>query len=87
MRTSFDDNVTNIQALIQREYGLVTDGTKTAKKGLGLIGIYVVGLIQQKIRAIVTPPNSPVTIALKGSSKPLIDFGQMVNSVTYVVTK
>lgn len=87
MRTSFDDNIRSIQALIQREYELVTQGDKTAKKALGLIGLYVTGLIQKKIRQITSPPNSPVTIALKGSSKPLIDFGQMVNSVTYVVTK
>lgn len=85
MRTSFDENITRIQALIRREYELVVDGNKTAANALGLVGLYVVGLIQQKIRQITQPPNSPTTIALKKSSKPLIDFGQMVGSVTYVV--
>lgn len=30
-------------------------------------------------------PNSPATIKKKGSSKPLIDTGQLVGSITYVV--
>jgi len=85
MRTSFDENVTRIQALIRREYEQVVDGNKTEANALGLVGLYVVGLIQQKIRQITQPPNSPTTIAIKKSSKPLIDFGQMVGSVTYVV--
>lgn len=32
-------------------------------------------------------PNSPTTIALKGSSKPLIDTGAMQNAITYVIRK
>ena len=32
-------------------------------------------------------PNSPYTIAKKGSSKPLIDTGSMLNSITYAVRK
>lgn len=85
MRTSYDENVTKIQSLIRREYEQVVDGQKTANRALGIVGLYVVGLIQQKIRQITQPPNSPRTIAIKKSSKPLIDFGQMVGSVSYVV--
>jgi len=32
-------------------------------------------------------PNAPSTIAQKGSSKPLIDTGSMLNSITYAVRK
>ena len=31
------------------------------------------------------PPNSPVTIALKGSARPMIDTGTMRKAITYVV--
>ena len=31
------------------------------------------------------PPNSPLTIYLKGSDRPLIDTGQLRKSITYVV--
>lgn len=87
MRTSFDENLEKINRMILNQYKRVTDGKRTADRALGLIGQYMVGLIQKKIRQITTPPNTPYTIAIKGSSKPLIDFGQMIQSVTYVVRK
>ena len=33
------------------------------------------------------PPNSPLTIALKGSDRPLIDTAQMRKSITYLIRK
>lgn len=81
MSTSFDENSRRINNAIQGEYSKILDGKSTVKKSLGLIGQFMVGLIQRKIRSIYFPPNSPRTIALKGSSKPLIDFGQMIQSV------
>lgn len=87
MRTSFDENLSKINKLINLQYQQVQDRKKNADQALTAIGVVMVGLIQQKIRAIVSPPNSPRTIAIKGSSKPLIDFGQMIQSVTYKVQK
>lgn len=87
MRTSFDENQAQISKLIQQRYGKLLDGKLRADKMLGILGQYVVGLIQKKIRQITSPPNAPYTIAIKKSSKPLIDFGQMVRSVTYVVKR
>jgi len=87
MRTSFDENYRKITSLINTQYDQISEGKSSAEKSLNAIGVIMVGLIQQKIRAIVSPPNSPRTIAIKGSSKPLIDFGQMIQSVTYKVQK
>ena len=42
-------------------------------------------LIKEAILTGNWPPNSPVTIAKKGSDKPLIDTSHMKNSATYVV--
>lgn len=41
--------------------------------------------VRAEIDALMDPPNSPVTIARKGSSKPLIDKGRMRRAVTYKV--
>lgn len=41
--------------------------------------------IQAEIDALMSPPNAPATIALKGSSKPLIDTGAMKAAVTFEV--
>lgn len=49
------------------------------------VGLYVVSLIQEEIRKGIAPENSKYTIARKGSSKPLIDTGQLINSITYKV--
>lgn len=81
MRTSFDENLPKINQAIRSQYVKILDGKSTTKKSLGLIGLLMVSLIQEKIRAIHSPPNSARTIAIKKSSKPLIDFGQMIQSV------
>lgn len=49
------------------------------------LGLSAVGHIQQSIVDLRTPPNSAQTIAAKGSSNPLIDTGEMRQSVTYIV--
>ena len=43
--------------------------------------------IQQSIRQLRTPPNSPLTIAMKGSSNPLINTGKLRNSVDFEIIK
>lgn len=85
MSTALDMNLNMINNFIARQYSLILRGKTTTDKALGLIGQMMTGLIQKRIRQIVLPPNSPRTIAIKGSSKPLIDFGQMIQSVSYVV--
>lgn len=85
MRTSFDENREKINRAISGEYDKIVAGQGTVKKSLNLIGLLMTQLIQKKIREIHYPPNAPSTIARKGSSKPLIDFGQMIQSVRHEV--
>jgi len=85
MRTSFDENRQRINNAIESEYEKIITGQSTTRKSLNLLGLFGVDLIQEKIRVIHYPPNSPNTIAMKGSSKPLIDFDQMVQSVRHKV--
>lgn len=47
------------------------------------LGVLAQGDIQSEITALSSPPNSPVTIARKGSSNPLIDTGAMRQAVTW----
>lgn len=85
MSTSFDENRTRIVSAVNGQYNRILSGQSDVRKSLNILGLFMVDLIQQKILAIHTPPNSPRTIARKGSSKPLIDFGQMFASVRHVV--
>lgn len=87
MRTAFDENINTIERFAAIQIGLVIDGESSIRQAFGLIGQAMQGMIQRKIRQINSPPNSPRTIAEKGSSKPLIDFGQMIASIRYAIRK
>lgn len=58
---------------------------KSPKNSLDFVGSYVVGLIQSRIASGISPPLAPKTIKRKGSSKPLIDTGQLRNSITFKI--
>lgn len=54
-----------------------------SETALGMLGESIRGDIIRSIDKTNTPPNSPVTIARKGSSKPLVDTGLLRASVTF----
>lgn len=72
------------------------DGMKTSAKKLLLgqtslhtvlskLGVLAQGDVQDSITSLSSPPNSPVTVALKGSSNPLIASGELRKSVSYKI--
>jgi hypothetical protein len=52
---------------------------------LGRMGEVIKGQLQQSIVNLTDPALMPATVAAKGSSKPLVDTGHMLNSVDYEV--
>lgn len=52
---------------------------------LSRLGAMAQGDIQSEITSLSSPPNSPLTIAIKGSSNPLIDNGEMRGAVTWKI--
>lgn len=62
-------------ALVMQKIGL--------DRALGLLGAYAVGIVKQTIVEGVPPPNAESTIKMKGSSTPLINTGQLRNSITF----
>jgi hypothetical protein len=83
MSTSFDENKQKIIRAQENVYNDVVDQKISPNQGLGLLGEFGVDLIKKKIIEVKTPPNAPSTIRKKGSSNPLIDTGQMLQSVTH----
>ena len=49
------------------------------------LGIYVVNKIKAKFGSEDLAPLQPATIKAKGSDRPLIDTGQLRNSITYII--
>lgn len=83
MSTAIENNKAKIYKAIDSQYNKIIEGKSTVKKSLDLIGLLVTSLMQQRIRQIQIPPNAPSTIKQKKSSKPLIDFGQMIQSIRH----
>lgn len=83
--TAFDENRDNLNSMKSRLWGGVIDGKLTANRAAALLGEHHQNQVQAKITSIDAPPNSPVTVALKGSSNPLIDSGEMRAAIRYEV--
>ena len=49
---------------------------------LEIVTLQAAGNVAEKIAAVTSPPLKPVTVKRKGFAKPLIDTGQMAQSVT-----
>lgn len=87
MRNSFDGNLAEISETIARLTGGVQDGKITPDQAGGLLGELHQGHVQATIQDGVPPPNAPETIRRKGSSKPLIDQGDLVRSIRWKLEK
>ena len=61
------------------------DNNNDAVRTLNDLGELVAGQLRQSIRDTNDPPLAPATIARKGFSKPLVDTGRMLNSISYEV--
>lgn len=74
----FDESLIKIKKELESE-------TVDVDKFLNMMGQKGADIISQEIIALRTPPNSPVTIARKGSSNPLVDSGDMSRSTTWQI--
>lgn len=87
MRSTFDEKINEIEKIVFQQFGLAIDDKITIQQAYDRIGLAVTGMIQEKIVSLRSPPNARRTIELKGSSNPLIDFGQMLASIRHVVRR
>lgn len=83
--TSFDENLPKLEAKISNNIAAIYEDQIGFKQALEQVGNLASDDIVNKIDSILTPPNSPATIARKKSAKPLIDTGTMRKSVEGVV--
>ncbi len=84
LRSTFAEEEENLARITRGEVDAILAGTRTIDQSLALIGEYFTGRVQAKIHSHPPPPNSPKTIARKGSSGTLIDSGQLVQSIRHV---
>jgi hypothetical protein len=65
----------------------IEDNKIKPNMALKRLGLYFQAMIRKTIKDGPWTPNAPATIAIKGSSKPLVDTGRMIGAVNYEVTR
>lgn len=85
IRSTFDERNRAYSALVEKLILLVYLRQETVLGTLAILGQMIETDIKNKIVTLRDPPNAPGTIKKKKSSNPLIDTGQMKNSIRYVV--
>lgn len=87
VRSTYDENKRKWTEVTKRIKDQILLGKITALKGLKKIGVIIEEDIRKKIRTGDFAPNTAATIARKKSSKPLIDTGQLLQTIKSKVFK
>ena len=85
LRAWYDEYYHQAQQDIRKQMQSVLAGKKPLSVALDQLGLRFAGLIQRRIAKGIAPPNAPSTIKAKGSSKPLIWWGQFRSSIAHRV--
>lgn len=87
IRSSYDANKQKIFNL-EDELSKVLELKLSVGSFFNLVGEFVVGIIQRHLtEEVKSPPLAGSTIAMKGSSNPLIDTGQLRDSIDYRIVR
>lgn len=94
VRSAFTRNRQEYSATLKKLAAALIEGkgVQTAEKILGLVGAKMAADMKAAITKGIAPPNAPAVYARKlakgsanGTPKPLVDTGQLLNSITWVV--
>lgn len=84
MRNAFDANQSTLFRISATMYSEVMQGKRTIKNALEYMGEFMTSKVKKSIKNTLTPVNAPSTIARKKSSHPLIDTGQLLQSISHM---
>ena len=87
IRTWFDENKPLINEKLQELARDVIALNGTIYDKMELFGEWAEGQIRARIEAGISPPNSPATIARKGSDIPLIDTRKLIRAIAHEVAR
>ena len=87
IRVPIENNIKEMTKLIENNHKLVSENAMSAKVALDRIGIKAQNTIKESFRNNDWKPLKRATVKRKGSSRPLIDTGQLIGSISYIVEK
>lgn len=88
IRRTFDaEKARELAAMQGKLVGAIVEGKMSVPRALELLGQWAAAAVKKTITSgpHIPPPLKPATVAAKGSDRPLVDTGQLVNSITYKV--
>lgn len=83
LRNGHDENADRVLKQTERALSQVVAGKMSVDDMLDLYGQQMSTAIKKYARDLSKPPNHPYTVEQKGSSNPLVDTGQMIESITW----
>jgi hypothetical protein len=89
LRSTLRVNREKYKATIAAGVQAIAKGRATLHQVLEVVGMQAAHDVKARITqgAGIPPPLAPATVAAKGSSRPLVDTGQLVNSITHRVER
>lgn len=87
LRAGIRASTEDISKIAARQLKLIAKDQQTPSNAIQMLGLAGQAAVQKYIRHGDFEPLSPRTIEAKGSDKPLIDTGNMLQSITYEVRK
>lgn len=85
LRNGFDTNKDSVMKDAEQVLPSVLDGSLATDEFLKMIGIILSSDIKDYAQKLDSPPLHPFTVKHKGSTNPLVDTGDMIESITYEV--
>jgi hypothetical protein len=85
IRATINEQRDDLKTLSKKLQAAILTGKMSAKQALGLMGEKMQAEMINKINEGIEPELDPKTIKRKGSSTPLIDTGQLKQSIRYKV--
>lgn len=88
IRRTYDDKIDELKGMQLKLSKMLLDDKLDVARAFAILGEWGANAIKATIvQGKVEPGLKPQTIARKGSSKPLVDTAQLVNSISWVIHK
>jgi phage gpG-like protein len=85
LRVAIDANRETIDNEVLKQTRLVAYNRRTIPQALAEVGVVIKGKIVNQINSNMGPANAPSTVAKKGSSRTLVDTGELRDSISFQV--
>ena len=82
-KQAFDNNIIAITRTQNVLFSRVVTNVISVRQGLAMLGEFLTSKTKKAIRDLKSPPNAASTIKKKNSANPLVDQGQLVQSITH----